>query len=124
MQPVLMSADAMIKAMGGLRGVLKKNSNNIGAEEIEVLKQLDTILSSPVAIGTEKPRRVTFATLTTLEKPLAPLREQITASPRVPDILPRVVTSAVLDKPYGAQQGITTRSRAKAQQSAMAVQQR
>ncbi len=117
-------ADAMIKAMGDLRGVLKKNSNNISAEEMEVLKQLDTILSGPVAIGTEKPRHVTFAMLTTLEKPLAPLREQIIASPRVPDTLPRMVTSAVVDKPYGAPQGITTRSRAKAQQLAMAMQQR
>ncbi len=62
-------ADAMIKAMGDLRGVLKKNSKHIGAEVTEVLKQLDTILSGPVAIGTEKPRHVTFATLTTLEKP-------------------------------------------------------
>jgi hypothetical protein len=48
-----MPIDAMIKAMGDLGGVLKKNSNNIGAEEMEVLKQLDTILSGPVAIGTE-----------------------------------------------------------------------
>ncbi len=110
--------------MGDLRGVLKKNSNNIGAEEMEVLKQLDAILSGPVAIGTEKPRHVTFATSIALEKPLAPLREQITASPRVPDTLPRVVTSAVIDKPYGALQGVTTRSQAKAQQLAMAVQQR
>jgi hypothetical protein len=62
--------------------------------------------------------------LQALEKPLAPLREQITASPRVPDTLPRVVTSAVINKPYGAPQGITTRSQAKAQQSAMAAQQR
>ncbi len=123
-QPVVTPTDAMIKAMGNLHGVLKKNSNNIGAEEMEVLKQLDTILSGPVAIGTEKSRHVTFALSTTLEKPLAPLREQITASPRVPDTLPRVVTSAVVDKPYGTPQGITTRSRAKAQQLAMAVQQR
>jgi hypothetical protein len=115
MQPVVTPADAMIKAMGDLHGILKKNSNNIGAEEMEVLKQLDTILSGLVAIGTEKPRHVTFATSTTLEKPLAPLREQIKASPRVPDTLPRVVTSAVVDKPYGAPQRITTRSRAKAQ---------
>jgi hypothetical protein len=106
----------MIKAMGNLHSVLKKNSNNIGAEEMEVLKQLDTILSGPVAIGTEKPRHVTFATSITLEKPLAPLREQITASPRVLDTLPRVITSAVIDKPYGPLQGITTRSKAKAQQ--------
>ncbi len=123
-QPVVTPTDAMIKAMGDLRGVLKKNSNNIGAEEMEVLKQLDTILSGPVAIGTEKPRHVTFATLTTLEKPLAPLREQITPSPRLPDTLPRAVTFAVVDKPYGPLQGITTRSRAKAQQLAMATQQR
>jgi hypothetical protein len=123
-QPVVTPADAMIKAMGDLRGIFKKNSNNIGAEEMEVLKQLDTTLSGPVAIGTEKPRQVTFAMSTTLEKPLAPLREQITASLRVPNTLPRVVTSAVVDKPYGALQGITTRSRAKAQQLAMAAQQR
>jgi hypothetical protein len=43
-------------------------------------------------------------------------------SPRVPDTLPRVVTSAVIDKPYGALQGITTRSHAKAQQPAMTAQ--
>jgi hypothetical protein len=119
-----MPADAMIEAMGDLRSVLKKNSNNIGTEQMEVLKQLDTILSGPVAIGTVKPRHVTFATPTTLEKLLAPLREQITASPRLPDTLPRVVTSAVINKPYGTPQGITTRSRAKAQQLAMAAQQR
>ncbi len=100
----------MIKAMGDLRGVLKKNLNNIGAEEMEVLKQLDAILSGPVAIGTKKPRRVTFAMSTALKKPLAPLREQITASLRMLDTLPRVVTSAVVNKPYGAPQGITTRS--------------
>jgi hypothetical protein len=114
----------MIKAMGDLRGVLKKNLNNIGAEEMEVLKQLDAILSGPVAIGTKKPRRVTFAMSTALKKPLAPLREQITASLRMLDTLPRVVTSAVVNKPYGAPQGITTRSWAKAQQLAMAAQQR
>ncbi len=91
-QPVVMPADAMIKAMGDLRVVLKKNSNNIGVEEMEVLKQLDANLSGLVAIGTEKPRHVIFATSTALEKPLAPLREQITASPRVPDTLPRLVT--------------------------------
>ncbi len=67
MQPVVTPADAMIKAMGDLRGILKKNSNNIGAEKMEVLKQLDAILSGPVAIGTEKPRHVTFATATAPE---------------------------------------------------------
>jgi hypothetical protein len=123
-QPVVTPADAMIKVMGNLRGVLKKKSNNIGKEEMEVLKQLDAILSGPVAIGTEKPRHVIFAMSTALEKPLAPLRERITASPRVPDKLPRVVTSAVIDKPYGTPQGISTRSQAKAQQLAMAAQQR
>jgi hypothetical protein len=123
-QPVVTPTDAMIKAMADLYGVLKKNSNNIGVEEMEVLKQLDAILSGPVAIGTEKPRHVTLATSTALEKPLAPLREQITASPRALDTLPRVVTSAVVDKPYGTLQGITTRSQAKAQQLAMAAQQR
>jgi hypothetical protein len=35
-----------------------------------------------------------------------------------------VAQSAVVDKPYGAPQGITTRSQAKAQQLAMATQQR
>jgi hypothetical protein len=35
-----------------------------------------------------------------------------------------VVTSAVVNKPYGTLQGITTRSQAKAQQLAMATQQR
>jgi hypothetical protein len=123
-QPVVTPADAIIKAMGNLRGILKKKSNNISAKDMEVLKQLDAILSGPVAIGTEKPRHITFATLTALEKPVAPLREQITASPRVPDTLPRVVTSAVIDKPYGTPQGIKTRSQAQAQQLAMAVQQR
>jgi hypothetical protein len=91
---------------------------------MEVLKQLDAILSGLVAIDTEKPRHITFATSTALEIPLTPLREQITASPRVPDTLPRVVTSVVVDKPYGAPQGITRRSQAKAQQLAMAAQQR
>ncbi len=42
----------------------------------------------------------------------------------MPDTPPKVVTSAVVDKPCGALQGITTRSRAKAQQLAMAAQQR
>jgi hypothetical protein len=42
----------------------------------------------------------------------------------VTDTLPRVVTSAVVDKLYGTPQGITTRSRAKAQKLAMAAQQR
>jgi hypothetical protein len=32
---IVIPDDAMIKAMGNLRGVLKKNSNNIGAEEME-----------------------------------------------------------------------------------------
>jgi hypothetical protein len=36
-QPVVTPADAMVKAMGDLHGALKKNSNNIGAEEMEVL---------------------------------------------------------------------------------------
>jgi hypothetical protein len=63
--PVVTPTDAIIKAMGDLRGVLKKNSNNIGTEEMKVLKQLDTILSGLVAIGTEKPRHVIFAMLTT-----------------------------------------------------------
>jgi hypothetical protein len=123
-QPVVTPTDATIKAMGDLRGVLKKNSNNIGAEEMKLLKQLDAVLSGSVAIGTEKPRHVTFATSTALEKLLAPLREQIIASPRVPDTLPRVVTSVVVDKLYGALQGIITISRAKAQQLAMTAQQR
>jgi hypothetical protein len=42
----------------------------------------------------------------------------------VPDTLLRVVTSAVVDKRYGAPQRITTRSQAKAQQLAMAMQQK
>jgi hypothetical protein len=122
-QPVVMPTDVMIKAMGDLRGVLKKNTNKVGMAEMEVLKQLDAILSGPVEIDTQKPKHVTFAALTALEKPIAPLHEQDTASPRVTDTSPMVISAAVVNKPYGLPQLMMTRARAKAQQVALSGQQ-
>jgi hypothetical protein len=121
-QPVVTPTDAMIKAMGDLRGMLKKSANKVGMAEMEVLKQLDAILSPPVEIGTQKPKHVTFAASTALEKPIAPLHEQDMASPRVTDTSPRVISAAVVDKPYGLPQPMLTRARAKAQQVALSVQ--
>jgi hypothetical protein len=112
----------MIKAMGDLHGVLKKSANKVGMAEMEVLKQLDAILSGPVEIGTQKLKHVTFAASTALEKP-TPLHKQDTASPRVTETSPRVISAAVVDKPYGLPQPMMTRARAKAQQVALSVQQ-
>jgi hypothetical protein len=92
--------------------------------EMEVLKQLDAILSGSVEIGTQKPKHVTFAALTALEKPIAPLHEQDTASPRVTETSPRVISAAVVNKPYGPPQPMMMRARAKAQQVALSGQQR
>jgi hypothetical protein len=72
-QPVVTPTNAMIKAMGHLRVMLKKSANKVGMAKMEVLKQLDAILSNPVEIGTQKPKHVTFAASTALEKPIAPL---------------------------------------------------
>jgi hypothetical protein len=123
-QPVVTPTDAMIKAMGDLHGMLKKSANKVGMAEIEVLKQLAAIFSGPVEIGTQKPKHVTFAALTALEKPIGPLHEQDTASPRVTETSPRVISAAVVDKPYGPPQPMMTRARAKAQQVALSGQQR
>jgi hypothetical protein len=117
-QSVVTPTDAMIKAMGYLRGVLKKRTNKVGMAEMEVLKQLDAILSSLVEIGTQKTKHVTFAASTALEKPIALLHEQDTASPRVADTSPRVISAAVVDKPCGPPQPMMTRVRAKDQQVA------
>jgi hypothetical protein len=112
----------MIKAMGNLRGVLKKSANKVGMLDMEVLKQLDAILSGLVEIGTQKPKHVTFAASTALEKWIAPLYEQDTASPRVTDTSPRVISATVANKPYGPPQPMMTRARAKAQQVALSKQ--
>jgi hypothetical protein len=119
-----MPTNAMIKAMGNLRGVLKKSANKVGMAETEVLKQLDAILYGPVKICTQKPKHVTFAASTALAKPIAPLHEQNTASPRVTDKSPRMISAAVVNKPYGPPQSMMTRVRAKAQQAALSEQRR
>jgi hypothetical protein len=124
MQPVVIPTNAMIKAMGDLCGVLKRSANKVGMAEMKVLKQLDAILSGPVEIGTQKPKHITFAASTALEKPIAPLHEQDTASPRVTETSPRVISAAVVDKPYGPPQPMMARVRAKAQQVALSGQQR
>ncbi len=114
-------ADAVIKAMGDLQSVLKQHSNKGIAAEMEVLKQMDEYLNGKTCNTTLTPKRVPFESS-------APIKTVVTTpnnnkpSPRVLDTLPRVVTSAVINKPYGAPQGITTRSHAKAQQLAMAAQ--
>ncbi len=75
---------------------VKEEPIKVGMAEMEVLKQLDAILSGPVEIGTQKPKHVTFAALTALEKPIAPLHEQDTASPRVTETSPRVISAVSL----------------------------
>jgi hypothetical protein len=122
MQPVVMPTNAMIKVMGDLRGVLKKSANKVGMAEMEILKQLDAIFPGLVEIGTQKPKHVTCAALIALEKPIAPLHDQDTASPRVTDTSPRVISVAVVDKPNGPPQPMMTRARAKAQQVALSGQ--
>ncbi len=122
MQPVVTPTNTMIKVMGDLCGMLKKSTSKVGMAEMEVLKQLDAILSGPVEIGTQKPKHVTFAASTALEKPIAPLHEQDTASPRLTETSPRVISAAVVDKPYGPPQPMMTRARAKAQQVALSGQ--
>jgi hypothetical protein len=82
---------------------------------------MDEYLNGKTCDTTLTPKRVTFESSAPI-KTVATTPNNNKPSPRVPDTLPRVVTSAVVDKPYGAPQGITTRSRAKAQQLAMAAQ--
>ncbi len=119
-QPVVMPTGAMIKAMGDLGGVL--SANKVGMAEMEVLIQLDAVLSGPVEIGTQKPKHVFFAASTALEKPKTPLHEQDMASPRVTETSPRVISAAVVDKPYGRPQPMMMRARAKAQQVTLSGQ--
>jgi hypothetical protein len=116
-------ADAVTKAMGDLQSVLKQHSNKGIAAEMEVLKQMDEYLNGKTCNTTLTPKQVTFESSAPIET-VATTPNNNESSPRVPDTLLRVVTSAVVDKLYGAPQGITTRSRAKAQQLAMAVQHR
>ena len=46
-QPVVTPVDTMIKAMSNLRSALRKQANTVGTAEMEVLKQLDAILTVP-----------------------------------------------------------------------------
>ena len=114
-QPVMTPANAVIKAMGDLQSVLKQHSNKGIAAEMEVLKQMDEYLNGKTCNTTLTPKQVTFESSAPI-KTVATTPNNNEPSPRVPDTLPRVVTSAAIDKPYGVPQGITIRSRAKAQQ--------
>ncbi len=114
-------ADAVIKAMEELQSVFKQHSNKGIAAEMEVLKQMDEYLNGKTCNTTLTPKRVTFESSAPI-KTMATTPNNNKPSPRVSDTLPGVVTSAVMDKPYGAPQGITTRSCTKAQQLAMATQ--
>ncbi len=103
-QPVVTPVDTMIKAMSNLRSALRKQANTVGTAEMEVLKQLDAILTVPKDIIS---KHVTFAPSTAPEKLVAPMPEQDAPSPRVAGAFPRLI-SAAIDKPYGPPQPMMT----------------
>ena len=108
----------MIKAMSNLRSSLRKQANTVGTAEMEVLKQLDAILTVP---KDNISKHVTFAPSTAPEKLVAPMPERDAPSPRVAGAFPRVI-SAAIDKPYGPPQPMMTQARARAQEAALNTQ--
>ncbi len=99
-QPVVTPVDTMIKAMSDLRSALRKQASTVSTAEMEVLKQLDAILTVP---KDNISKHVTFAPSTAPEKLVAPMPERDAPSPRVAGAFPRVI-SAAIDKPYGPPQ--------------------
>ncbi len=117
-QPVVTPVDTMIKAMSDLRSALRKQANTVGTAEMEVLKQLDTILTVP---KDNISKHVTFAPSTAPEKLVAPMPEWDAPSPRVAGAFPRVI-SAAIDKPYGPPQPMMMQARARAQEAELNTQ--
>jgi hypothetical protein len=85
---------------------------------MEVLKQLDAILTVP---KDNISKHVTFAPSKAPGKLLVPMPEQDAPSPRVAGAFPRVI-SAAIDKPYGPPQPMMTQARARAQEAALNTQ--
>jgi hypothetical protein len=108
----------MIKAMSNLRSTLRKQANTAGTAEIEVLKQLDAILT---VLKDNISKHVTFAPSTAPEKLVAPMPERDAPSPMVVGAFPRVI-SAAINKPYGPPQPMMTQARARAQEAALNTQ--
>jgi hypothetical protein len=124
MQPVVTSADAIINTMKNLQLVIKNGPSNFEREEMDILRQMDAILQCDKK---QASKYVTFTTWTVQAKPamhnrvVHPRVENTALRPRVDDALPRGITVAAVDKPYGPPHPMTTQLQVAAQKLALAM---
>jgi hypothetical protein len=111
MQPVVTPADAIIVAMKNLQSAIKNGPSNFEREEMDILRQMDAILQCDKK---QASKHVTFTAGTVQAKPamhnrvVHPRVENTALHPRVDDALPRGITMAAVDKPYGPPHPMTT----------------
>jgi hypothetical protein len=111
--------------MKNLRLVIKHGPGNFKREEMDILRQMDAILQCDKK---HTSKHVTFTAETVQAKPAMhdnvahPRVEDIALRPRVDNALPRGITVAAVDKPYGPLHPMTTRLQVAAQKMALAMQ--
>jgi hypothetical protein len=117
-------ADAVINAMKNLQLVIKNGPSNFEREEMDILRQMDAILQCDKK---QASKHVTFTAGTVQAKPaidnrvIHPRVENTALRPRVDNALPRGITVAAVDKPYGPPHPMTTGSRVAAQKLTLAM---
>jgi hypothetical protein len=117
-QQVVTPAETIINAMKNLQSVIKNGPGNFKREEMDILRQMDAILQCDKK---QALKHITFTAGTVQAKPamhnrvVHPRVENTALLPRVDDALPRGITVAAVDKPYGPLHPMTTQLQVAAQ---------
>jgi len=110
-QPIITPKDQVIKAAGDLSSALRGKTNDKGREEMSALKKINDILNNTSSSNQKKSKTVTFKDVPQprVEKETIGLQQ----SPSKIAASPRVLTKAVVDKPFrnAPLSGPTTRSK-------------
>jgi hypothetical protein len=97
MQPTLMQADIIVKAINDLAHALKGRKNTKGIAQIEALEKIDEILNNLAKTSTTKAKQFTFDKATAPPHETSPTTQATVPTPRT--ITRPSITSAIIDKP-------------------------